>query len=227
MFQKREVAVLAQSEDDGVRAQFFELTSGYGESFVVEAHLLDRQVVTLEVADGREPTHGNALFERLFEFHVMGGHLFAASAIDNDRVGRIQTTSGACRIQRRVTAAVDHDSAPEQGNVVVGDLVKIGDGIENSRGVARGDRHAASQLGADAEEHGVEAALASLAFDVVHGVVESHVHAEIDDAVDLGVQHVARESVRGDAVAHHAAEFLARVNQVDLVAELPEMVGDA
>jgi hypothetical protein len=50
-------------------------------------------------------------------------------------------------------------------------------------------------------------------------VIELHVHAESDDPVDLGVEHVSGKSVRGDAVAHHAAEFRARVDEVNLVAE--------
>jgi hypothetical protein len=91
--------------------------------------------------------------------------------------------------------------------------VQEGHGVEDPRGVARGDVDPAGQLGADAEEHGVEAALAALALDVVHGVVELHVDAEVDDAVDLGVEHVAGESVRRNAVAHHAAQLLARVDE--------------
>jgi hypothetical protein len=35
--------------------------------------------------------------------------------------------------------------------------------------------------------------------------LSSSVDAELDDALDLGVEHVARQAVAGDAEAHHAA----------------------
>ena len=49
-------------------------------------------------------------------------------------------------------------------------------------------------------------------------------HAERRDAADLGVEHVARQAVGGDAVAHHAAGLGAGVADLDLVAEPREVV---
>ena len=60
--QEGEVAVLTEGQDHGVSAEYFVLTRRLGESFVIEAHLLDGQLATLKVADGREPPHGDALF---------------------------------------------------------------------------------------------------------------------------------------------------------------------
>ena len=227
VFQEREVAVLAEGQHYGVRAEFFDFSGGLGETLFVESHLLDHQALAVVVADRREPPDRDALFEGLFEFFVVSGHLLAVSTVDDDRVTRVQTARGARRVERRVAATVDHDTPSELWWVAVGDVVEIRHGVEDARGVARRYGDASRQLGAHTEVHGVEAALQALAFDVVDGVVELHVHTEIDDSVDLGVQHVSRKSIRGDAVAHHAAESVARVDKADLVTEAAQVVRGA
>ena len=50
-------------------------------------------------------------------------------------------------------------------------------------------------------------------------------HAQRRDPVDLAVEHVARQPVGGDAVAHHPARLGARVADLDLVAEPGQVVG--
>ena len=111
--------------------------------------------------------------------------------------------------------------------VVVGHPVQERHGVEDARRVARRDVDSSGQLGADGQEDGVESALAALALDVVHGVVELDVDAEGDDAVDLGVEDRSGEPIGGDAVAHHAPELRCRVDQVDLVTEPAQVVGGA
>ena len=55
--------------------------------------------------------------------------------------------------------------------------------------------------------------------------VQAHVHPQRHNAGDLGIEHVARESIRRDAVAHQPAEFAARLEQRDAVAEAAQLVG--
>ena len=65
------------------------------------------------------------------------------------------------------------------------------------------------QLGADAEEDRVEAASARSGSMSVTVWFELDVDAEVDDSIDLRVEDVSGQAVRGDAVAHHPAELFA------------------
>ena len=49
--------------------------------------------------------------------------------------------------------------------------------------------------------------------------LSSSVDAQVDDALDLGVEHVARQPVLGDAEAHHAACHRPRLADRHAVAE--------
>ena len=145
-------------------------------------------MIALEAADRGEPSHRDALFDRLVELVAVCRHPLAVAAVDDDGVGRAEAARGAGGVERGVATAVDRDAPPELGRVVLGDLVQERDRVEDPRGVAGRDVHALGQLCADAEEHGVEAAFASFLFDVVHGVVELDLDAEGDDALDLRVE---------------------------------------
>ena len=56
-------------------------------------------------------------------------------------------------------------------------------------------------------------------------MVAGHAHAERRDPVELAGEHVARQPVGRDAVAHHPAGLGARVADLDLVAEPRQVVG--
>ena len=71
---------------------------------------------------------------------------------------------------------------------------------------AGGQVGAPAELGADGQEDGVPALLRRSALSrSVTGVVQLEVHAEGEHPVDLGVEHLARQPVARDAVAHHPA----------------------
>ena len=76
-----------------------------------------------------------------------------------------------------------------------------------------------------ATNDGVEAALAPLGVQVLHPVAAGDPHAQRGDPVELAVEDVARHPVGRDAVAHHPAGLLARVPDLDLVAEPGQVVG--
>ena len=78
-------------------------------------------------------------------------------------------------------------------------------------------------MGADREVGRVE--LVAQRREVAHGRLEAHVDAAVQDPLDLGVEALARQAVARDAVAQHAAEVLARLEDRDLVAHDREVVG--
>ena len=55
--------------------------------------------------------------------------------------------------------------------------------------------------------------------------LQARLDAQVEDALDLGVEHFARRAEARDAVAHHAAELLVLVEDRDGVALLRELVG--
>jgi hypothetical protein len=57
------------------------------------------------------------------------------------------------------------------------------------------------------------------------GLAAVQLHAQGNDARDLGVEHAARQPVGRDAVAHHAAQFGAGLVQAHAVAPAAQLVG--
>ena len=52
----------------------------------------------------------------------------------------------------------------------------------------------------------------------------SQLDTQIEDALDLGIEHVARQPVLGNAEAHHAAGERTRLDDPDAVAEAPKVI---
>ena len=78
---------------------------------------------------------------------------------------------------------------------------------------------------ADGDEDRIEPSLVTLGGEVLDAMRGGDAHTQHDDALKLGVEHVARHSVGGDPVAHHPARLLAGVADLDLVAESRQVVG--
>ena len=76
-------------------------------------------------------------------------------------------------------------------------------------------------MGADGEEGRIEAAGLHALDDAVDLAVELDADAKMDDAVDLGIEHVARQTVFGNAEAHHAAGERAGLVNLDCVTHAP------
>ena len=77
---------------------------------------------------------------------------------------------------------------------------------------------------ADGEEASIEAAVLHRLGDVGDAHTELERHAHRDDAHHLGVEHVARQAVLGNAETHHAAEQRAGFLDRDTVAEPAQVV---
>ena len=93
------------------------------------------------------------------------------------------------------------------------------------RGGARGDVGALRQLGADGQEDGVEATLELFGEHVADVAPELELDAQVGDPLDLGVEHIARQSVLGDPVAHHPAGARRHVADRHVVSEQRQVVG--
>ena len=97
--------------------------------------------------------------------------------------------------------------------------------VQDVGGLAGGDVGALADVGAHREEGRVEAAVAHGLLDVRDLRVQLERHAHVEDALHLGVEHVARQPVLGDAEAHHAAGHRPGLVDRHLVAEPGEVVG--
>ncbi len=91
-------------------------------------------------------------------------------------------------------------------------------------GVPGRDVDPLGQVRADGHEDRVEAAVPPLGGDVLDPVVQREPHAESGDPGHLAVEDVARQPVRRDAVAHHAARLTERVTYLDLVSPHRQVV---
>ncbi|MPM87594.1 hypothetical protein SDC9_134694 [bioreactor metagenome] len=80
-------------------------------------------------------------------------------------------------------------------------------------------------MGTDRHEDRVEVALALFDEQVLHRVIEDDLDAEVFDALDLGIDHIARQPVLGNAVAHHAAWEFAGIVDLDIVTDARQVVG--
>ena len=87
------------------------------------------------------------------------------------------------------------------------------------------DVGALADVRADRQEGGVEGALAHRLEDVRDLGVQLERDAEVEDALHLGVEYLARQTVAGDAEAHHAAGHRAGVADRDRVPAAGEVVG--
>jgi len=127
----------------------------------------------------------------------------------------------------RGVAAADHDHtfAHVQHAAVVEGLQEGGGGDDVGR-VAAFHRQGPAALRAQAQEDGIEVGLDLRQRDVgADAAGHAGLHAEVEDALDLGVEHGARRAKAGDAVTHHAAELSALVEDGYRVALLRQLVG--
>ena len=119
----------------------------------------------------------------------------------------------------------DDHAAAQQRLLLALHRLEHRDGVEDVRGLARRDVGALADVGTDREEGRVEAALLHRLLDVGHLAVQLELDAHVEDALDLGVEHVARQPVLGDPETHHPAGHRPRFADRHLVAEAPQVVG--
>ena len=135
---------------------------------------------------------------------------------------------GARRVERD-EAAADHDDASSHVDPVAAvDVEQEVDRLDHAVEVAAIDGQVAAVPGADAEEDrrvAVGAQLARCRTSAVSGRLKIELDPEVTDLGDLPVDDLAWQAVLGNAVAHHAAAVLHRLEYRDLVAHHRQIVG--
>ena len=143
------------------------------------------------------------------------------------RVDMAETARDRGDVDRRVAAADDHDFLGGRKHPAAVERVEefdAGDAVFRIR--ARHGQRAAG-LRANAPEDGVVIALEL--FDA-HILADAHAGARTDavereNAADLGVQHLARRAIAGNAETHHAAEFFMHLEDRDGMAFHAQEIG--
>ena len=222
---QRQVDVLAQRQHHRVGLERLELARGLREALLVQRHLLHRDGRFAGLLDRGQPLDHHAFLQRLFHLEVVRRHLLAVAPVDDDGLGRTQPLGRARHVDRGVAATIDHHLATQHGLVLALHGAQHRDRVEHLGRVAGRDEGALGDMRAHRQKHRVKAALQ---FRVEHvgdlAVVVDH-HAQVDDALHLGVEHVARQPVLRNAKAHHAAGQRSRLVHRDLVALARELVG--
>ncbi len=153
----------------------------------------------------------------------MRRHFVAGAAIDDDRFGA-HALGRARDVDRGVAAAIDDDAATEHWFVLAFHAAQHGNGVDDFRHGASGDVGPLADVRADGEERGVELAGLHRFLDVVDLGVEPDLDAHVDDALHLGIEHVARQTILRNAEAHHAAHQRAGLAHGDLVAKTAQVI---
>ena len=97
--------------------------------------------------------------------------------------------------------------------------------VDAIRIVAPGNFEVLALGGTSADENGV-IALVEQRLHALDAVVQSQVHAHVEDVADLFVEHIRRQAELRNIGAHQAAGRLERLEDRDLVAEWTKVVGD-
>ena len=205
--EQREVGALAEREDHAVGVELLVLAGRLGEAVLVQAHALDPQARGAVPRRGRgdrgEPAERDALLLGLAQLVGVGGHPLARAAVDDHGLRPRQPPRAAGGVQGGVAAAVHDDAPPELRALALLEAVQQRDRVDHVRGGAAGDLDVARDVRADREEGGVVGALAQLVAEVGDALAAAQLDAEREDPLDLRVEHLARQAVGGDAVAHH------------------------
>ena len=155
----------------------------------------------------------------------MSGHLLACAPVDDERVVRAQAAGHAGGVHGGVAAAVDGDAPSDHRPLTRGDAAQERHRVHDRPRVLGRDVDPLGQVRAHGHEGRVEAALTPLRVQVLHPVAQGDPHAHRGDPHQLAVQDVARHPVGRDAVPHHPAGLVARIPDLDLVAEPGQVVG--
>ena len=152
-------------------------------------------------------------------------HLLAGAPVEQRHV-RAEPARGARGVDRGVAAADDDDLVADVDLLADPDALQEVDAGEAVRGILALDAEVDALLGADRQVHGLE-----VAAQVVHRNVaadlhpEAQLHAEVEDRLDLGVEHLVRQPVARDAVAQHAAALGGALEHRHGVAAARQLVG--
>ena len=220
------VGLLAERQDHGVGGERLEPAGRLRVAGLVELHHLDLQLRAVEGRDRPQPVDPHALALGVLGLLLVGRHLLAGAPVDDQRLVRAQPAGDPGGVHRRVAAAVDRDAAADHRPLAGGDAAQERHRVHDRPGVAGRDVDPLGQVRADRDEDRVEAALLAARRRGPRPGARSVIRtpsAAIRSSSP--VEHVAGQPVGRDAVAHHPAGLVARVADLDLVAEPGQVVG--
>ena len=165
----------------------------------------------------------HAFLDGLLDLLVLGGHLRAGAAVQDDGLLRAATQGGPRRVYGGVAATDDGHDAVQGGRAVPLHALKEGDAGQYPFVALVLDPHALGHPGAQSQEDRPEAVL----FKAVQREVLAQplTRPRLDSAgkkeIYLLVQDTLRQAEIGDAVAKHAAQLGLLVEDRDGMALLP------
>ena len=162
-----------------------------------------------------EEDEPNALPLRLVELGVACRKLGGSTPVDDGDLLRTEAYGASRRVQRHVAAAQHHDRSGSELSVVgagsVGALEVLGRG-EDADKLLPWDPGHDRPTDADGDEDRIESLTELLQrARLADANAELEVDTQCAQALDLGVHHLVRKPVCGDAVAEHAAGGVVRV----------------
>ncbi len=152
------VHVLTQRQDQRIGFQGLELASGARAAPFINLHHLDREGGFLDVLDGAQPVDLHILFERLVGLELVGRHVGAVAAVDDQRLVP-QPFGDPGSIHRGVATAINGDPAAQFGGVTGFHVLEEADGVEHLAGIAGRDVGALADVSADGDKDRVEITL--------------------------------------------------------------------
>ena len=243
-----EVRFLAHRSDDGLNRQFVGValdgnrTPTSGVIGFTELHALDdhgtyRTIVVAEDLDGcRQVLEVDFFLDGLVDLTLDGRHLRTGATIEDGHLGahlrghgcRIadQSFGNARGVDGGVATTDDHHVGADVDLLArVGVVEELGPGPEAGAFLTR-DAHGLALVGADGNIDRVVVFLDVVVGDIFTDLaVALEFDPEIDDALDLGVDDLARQPVNRNAVAEHATGFRQALKDRDLVAPARELIG--
>ena len=216
---------MAQCQYDRVRFQSLELTCRLGIALLIQRHLFDGDVALARLLDGGEPFDHHAFLQGFFHFEVVRRHLVARTTVDDDGLGRPQTFCRTRHVDGGVAATVHHDTATQHRLVFTFHRTQYRYRIHDLGGIARWDESTFADVRADREEGCIESAVLHALFDVGDFGVELECHTQIKDALHFRIEHLAWQTILGDAEAHHASCQRTRFLYLNLMPQARQMIG--
>ena len=165
----------------------------------------------------------NALLPCFGDFVALRGHLLDAFEGDDGDV--VSGTARRARdVDRRAAAADDDDTRAERRRGADARRGEVARSVDDVRLRVVERRQAFRSRCSDRDVNRVELPAQTIEVGGCSDRLRARdVDAERDDARDLGVEHRAREPIRGDAVAHQAAELGLRLEQCHAVTVAAQM----
>ena len=219
------IHVLAKRQYQAVSFYGLEFTRGLWPAVLVQGHFLDLETMLIGFGDGVQPVDDHAFLQRLVDLEVVCRHLLAAAPVHDHRLGT-EPPRRAGDVDGSVSAAVDDHAAAKLQRCVAGfHIVQKAHGIDDARRIGTGNIDTLGDMGADRHKAGIEAATGQCLRDIVYSTVEPQCHSHVQDSLQLAIHHFARQTVTGDAEAHHAPGKGPRFVDLHLVAEARQVIG--